>query len=194
MAVKWYSFLAGLCFLCLLDVCHPQCSHQADCYSSDITTAYRPFIESVLACRSGQCVCNLCFERQFVLIGTDYCRLSTGCWVYVDYNSTHQTCRRNAQGEDQIGQLEAPTGVLFGGLGLCAVVGIPAFFLWKWCARRNVSFFERHEGFSQLFTVVYFVSLATILGICGIGTAITLGVVRNANCVVERSNVDTNTV
>ena len=45
-----------------------------------------------------------------------------------------------------------------------------------------------------MFTVVYFVSLATILGICGIGTAITLGAVRNANCVVERSDVDTNTV
>lgn len=187
MAAKWYSFLA-LSFMCLLDVCHPQCSRQADCYSADITTSYRPFIESVLACRSGQCVCNLCFERRFVLIGTNYCRLSSGCWLYVDYNSTHQTCRRNTQGEAQLSQLEAPTGVLFGGLGLCAVVGIPAFFLWKWCAGRNVSFFERHEGFSLLFTVVYFASLATLLGICGIGVAIALGVVRSGNCVIETSN------
>ena len=95
-------------------------------------------------------------------------------------------------GESQIAQLEAPTGVLFGGLGLCAVVGVPFFLLWKWCARRDVSFFVRHKGFALLFTVVYFVSLAVLLGVCGIGVAIALGVVRSGHCITETSDDDNN--
>ena len=192
MAVKWYAFLA----VCLtrMNVCHPQftCSSQADCYSRDITTSFRPLVESILECRSGECVCNLCFERKFVLIGLDYCSLSSGCWQFVDHNATHQTCRRNTDGEARVSLLEAPTGVLFGGLGLCAVVGITAYFLWKWCASRDVPFFVRHKGFALLFTIIYFASLAVVLGVCGIGVAITLGVVKSSSCITEVSDDDDN--
>ena len=97
---------------------------------------------------------------------------------------------RNAEGEARISQLEAPTGVLFGGLGLCVVLGISAFFMWKWCASKDVAFFVRHKGFALLFTVVYFVSLAVLLGICGIGVAIALGVIKSSYCVTETSDDD----
>lgn len=97
---------------------------------------------------------------------------------------------RNAEGEARISQLEAPTGVLFGGLGLCVVLGISAFFMWKWCASKDVAFFARHKGFALLFTVVYFVSLAVLLGICGIGVAIALGVIKSSYCVTETSDDD----
>ena len=103
--------------------CDGQCSAQADCYSYDITTSYRPFLPSIIRCQGGECVCNECFRKRFRLFTYDFCGIAGGCWKYVNYNSTLQTCRRNPEGDRIDNDYEEPTGVMLGlGFGGCILL------------------------------------------------------------------------
>ena len=174
----------------LIPSCNGQCSVQADCYSADITTAYSPFLPSIIRCQGGECICNECFETKFRVFTYDYCGLSKGCWEYVNYNSTLQTCRRNPVGERTDGNFEAPTGLLFGlGVGGCIILGLYNFYTWTWCAKR-VKFSKKGVYFSNRFTAAYFISLGVVFFIVGLGVAIAWSVIRADQCVIERPDDD----
>jgi hypothetical protein len=170
--------------------CNSQCSTQADCYSRDITTSYRPFLPSIIRCQGGECICNECFEKRFRLFTYDICGISSQCYEYVNYNSTLQTCRRNFEGDRIDDKFRAPTGIIFGlGLGGCILLALANIFMWQWCSEKY-EFFEKGVGFTYVFSMVYFIGLGVVLFVAGLGEAIAWGVLRSQQCVTESNDDD----
>ena len=190
MCVKWYTVIA-LGFTCL-DVCYPFiCFNQWDYYSPKITLAFRPLDESILKCtRLGGCAYNLCFEQTSIPGEPDYCEMSSGCWHFVYYNSTHQTCVRNYHSESLIPHVRVSTGVLLGGFVFCSLVGMTLFFSWENRTRRHKAFFVRHKWFVRRFIVVYFSSLALLLAALSICGLITIFVLMDRYCISDASGDD----
>ena len=167
--------------------CDGQCSTQADCYSPDITTAYRPFLPSIIRCQGGECVCNECFRKVFRLFSYDRCGIAAGCWEYVDYNSTLQTCRRNPEGDRIDDNFRAPTGLLLGlGLGGCILLALLNILMWKWCGEK-FEFFEKGVDFTHLFSMCYFIALGVVFFLVGLSVGIAWAVLRANQCVTEQT-------
>ena len=171
--------------------CDGQCSTQADCYSPDITTAYRPFLSSIIRCQGGECVCNECFQKIFRLFSYDYCGIAAGCWEYVtDYNSTLQTCRRSPEGERIDNDYRAPTGLLLGlGLGGCVLLLPLNIFMWNWCGKK-FEFFEKGVDFTYFFSIIYFIALGVVFFLVGLSVLIVWLVLRSDHCVIENDDDD----
>ena len=101
------------------------------------------------------------------------------------FNSSHETCEINPEGDVLVARFQAPTGLLFGGVGMCIVTVILHYILWVVCCKN--SFFEQ-SSVALIASFVYNIALGIILFVCGLGVAIAWAVINSQNCLVEQSD------